>query len=83
MGQFQRWNIDNWNIRREKGAEGIFEEMIAEKFKFNDIYQTLDPRTSEKIKQDKFQIIYTYAYHIQTAKKPHKNKKQTYTKRKS
>lgn len=55
--------------------------MIAEKFKFNDIYQTLDPRTSEKIKQDKFQIIYTYAYHIQTAKKKPQKTKNKHTQR--
>lgn len=49
--------------RREKGTEEIFEKIMAENVpKFMRHYNT-DQGSSENIKQDKSQNIYTQAYH--------------------
>jgi hypothetical protein len=65
---------------KEKGAEAIFEALMAENFpQINVRHQAIDPLSSENAKnkcknQQKTKTTYLYVYHIQISEKSEKKR---------
>lgn len=64
--KFKRCDVCNWNTRRRKrkGAENIFEVIMAKYFK--KLMTDTKPQIREVREQDKYKKKYTQIYHIQT-----------------